>query len=79
MSIYSDKSAHVQVVINCRYSIAQMCSWEDIHDRLFMRAVVDDIMSQNELETQEALKKQTFQYGFQMVGTKHSIFSTSDI
>ena len=29
MSIYSDKLAHVQVVINCRYSVAQMCTHED--------------------------------------------------
>ena len=38
---YSDKLAHVQVVINCRYSIAQMCTWEDTHARLFTRAVLD--------------------------------------
>ena len=38
MSIYSDKLAHVQVVINCQYSIAQMY-------------VLDDIMSQSELTT----------------------------
>ena len=29
MSIYSDKLAHVQVFINCRYSNAQMCTCED--------------------------------------------------
>ena len=29
MSIYSNKLAHVQVVINCRYSVAQMCTRED--------------------------------------------------
>ena len=30
MSIYSGKLAHVQVVvINCRYSVAPMCTWED--------------------------------------------------
>ena len=26
---YSDKLAHVQVIINCQYSIAQMCTRED--------------------------------------------------
>ena len=36
MSIYSDKLAHVQAVINCRYSVAQMCTWEDTHAHLFM-------------------------------------------
>ena len=34
MSIYSDKLANVQVVINCGYSIAQMRTWEDIHTLL---------------------------------------------
>ena len=29
MSIYSDKLAHVQVVINCRYSVAQICNRKD--------------------------------------------------
>ena len=29
MSIYLDKLAHVQVVINCRYSFAQLCTCED--------------------------------------------------
>ena len=28
MSIYSVKLAHVQVVINCPYSVAQMCTHE---------------------------------------------------
>ena len=30
MSIYPDKLAHVQVVNNCRYSVAQMCTCEDM-------------------------------------------------
>ena len=29
MSIYSDMLAHVQVVINCQYSIAQLCTREN--------------------------------------------------
>ena len=29
MSIYLYKLAHAQVIINCQYSIAQMCSRED--------------------------------------------------
>ena len=29
MSIYSGNLAHLQVVINCRSSIAQMCTLED--------------------------------------------------
>ena len=46
---YSDKLAHVQVVINCQFSVAQMCTWEDIHARLFTRAVLDDVMSSQHL------------------------------
>ena len=29
MSIYSDKLAHVQIVINCLYSITQFCTGKD--------------------------------------------------
>ena len=29
MSIYSDKLAHVEVVINCLYSVSQLCTCED--------------------------------------------------
>ena len=32
--LYLNKLAHVQVLIICRYSIAQICTWEDIHARL---------------------------------------------
>ena len=51
MSIYSDKLAHAQVIIKCRYSIAPMCTQENTHSGLFMRAVLDDVMSPNELTT----------------------------
>ena len=30
MSTYLDKLAHVQVIINCWYSVAQMCTHEDM-------------------------------------------------
>ena len=49
--VYSDKLAHVQVVINCQYSIAQMCTWEDTHARLFSCAILDDVMSHSEFTT----------------------------
>ena len=52
MSIYLDKFAHAQVVINCRYSVAQMRAWEDIQACLFTHSVLNDIMSQSELTTQ---------------------------
>ena len=51
MTIYLDKLAHIQVVINCQYSIAQRRTWEAILARYFKRAVLDDDMSQNELTT----------------------------
>ena len=50
MSIYLDKLAHVHVVINCQYSVAQMCTLEDTHAHLFLRAILDDV-SQNEPTT----------------------------
>ena len=37
---FLDKLAHVQVVINSRYSSAQICTWEDAHARLSMCAVI---------------------------------------
>ena len=49
--IYSDKLAHVQVIINCRYSFAQISTQEDILAHLFTPAILDDVMSQNELTT----------------------------
>ena len=51
ISIYSEKLAHVQVLINCQFSVAQMRTWKDIHARLLMRTVLDDVMSQIELTT----------------------------
>ena len=47
----SDQWKSAQVVINCRFSIAQMRTWEEIHARLFIHAVFDDVMSQSELTT----------------------------
>ena len=48
---YLDKLAHIQVVINCRYSIAQMCTREDTLARYLGESSLDDIMSHNELTT----------------------------
>ena len=45
MSIYLDKLAHVQVIIICRYSVAQMCT------RYLGTLSLDDVMSHNELTT----------------------------
>ena len=45
MSIYSDKLAHVQVVINCRYSVAQLCTREDRLAYILERSSIDDVMS----------------------------------
>ena len=51
MSIYLDMLAHVQVIINRRYSVAQMCTHEDTLGHYFGSPYEDDLMSQNELTT----------------------------
>ena len=51
MSIYSDKLAYVQVVINCRYSVAQMCTREDTLAHYLGAQFIDDVMRQNTLIT----------------------------
>ena len=51
MSIYSENLAHVQVVINCRYSISQMCNREDTLAHNLGSPYLDDIMSYNSLTT----------------------------
>ena len=45
MSIYSDKLAHIQVVINCRDSVAQMCTREDTLAHNLGVHYLDDVMS----------------------------------
>ena len=50
-SIYSDKLVHVQVVINCQYSVAQMCTHEDALAYILGAPFIDDIMSYNLLTT----------------------------
>ena len=51
MSIYSDKFAHVQVIINCRYSVVQMCTCEDGFTYISGTPSIDDVMSYNSLTT----------------------------
>ena len=51
MSIYSDKLAHVQVLINCQYSVAQMCTDEDTFTHNLGVPYFDDVMSYNSLTT----------------------------
>ena len=51
MSIYSDKLTHVQVVISCPYSVAQICTHEDALAHNFGAPCIDDIMSYNSLTT----------------------------
>ena len=45
MSIYSDKLAHIQVVINHQYSVAQMCTREDMLAHNLGAPYFDDVMS----------------------------------
>ena len=51
MSIYSDKLAHIQVVINCRYSDTQFCTGEDGLAYISGVPSIDDFMSYNLLTT----------------------------
>ena len=51
MSIYYDKLVHVQVVINCLYSIAQMCNCEDTLAHNIGTPYIDDVTSYNSLKT----------------------------
>ena len=53
MSIYSEKLVHAQVVINCRYSVAKMCTLEDALAYISGMPSIDDIMSYNSLTTNE--------------------------
>ena len=48
---YSYKLAHVQVVINCRYFVAQSCSREDMLAHNIGALYFDDVMSYNSLTT----------------------------
>ena len=51
MNIYLDKLAHLQVVINCRYSVAHMCTREDGLAYILGAPSIDDVMSYNSLTT----------------------------
>ena len=48
MNIYWDKLAYVQVVTNCQYFVAPMCTWEE-----YSPAFLDDVISQSDLTTIE--------------------------
>ena len=45
MSIYLDKLAHIHVVINCLYSVAQMCTREDTLAQYLGALYLDEVMS----------------------------------
>ena len=51
MSIYSDKLANVQVIINCPYFVAQMCIHEDMLAHNLGAPYIDDVMNCNLLPT----------------------------
>ena len=51
MSIYSDKLAHIQVVINCKYSVAQLYTREDTLFHYLGPPFIDDVMIYNTLIT----------------------------
>ena len=51
MSIYSDKLAHVQVVINCRDRDVPMSTSQDVLAYILGAPFIDDVMSYNSLTT----------------------------
>ena len=44
MSIYTNKLAHVQVAINCQYSVVQMCTGEDTLAHILGAPYFDDVI-----------------------------------
>ena len=65
MAAYSDKLEHEQVVINCRYSIAKMCTRKDTLAHSLGEPCLDDVMSYNSLSTSGDLKNYL---GIQIMG-----------
>ena len=57
MSIYLDKLAHVQVVINCRNIDEPMCTCEDALAYLSGAPSIDDVMSYSWLTTYDLISK----------------------
>ena len=51
MSIYSDKLAHVQVVIPSWHFVAQLCTYEDGLAYILAAPSIDDVVSYNLLTT----------------------------
>ena len=51
MNIYSDKLAHVQVVINCPYYIAHLCTSDATLAYNLGTLRINDVMSYNSLTT----------------------------
>ena len=83
MSIYSDKLAHVQVIINCQYSVAQMCTHEDTLAHDLGAPCLDAVMSNNSLTshntcnyfnfrsfTKDVVKKIDASSGFERIAQK---------
>ena len=60
--VYLDKLAHIQVVINCQYSVAQMCTHKDTLAHYLGAPFIDDVMRHNMLRykfKKQGLKFQT--------------------
>ena len=49
--VYLDKLAHIQVVINCWYSVAQLCTNDDGLAYILGAPSIDDVMRYNLLTT----------------------------
>ena len=51
MSIYSDKLAHIQAIMSWQYSVAQMCTYEDMLAHILGMPYIDEYMRYNSLTT----------------------------
>ena len=60
MSIYSDKLTHVQVVINCLYSVAQFCTGRVTLAHISGSPPIVDLMSYNFFLNVGSLKESIF-------------------
>ena len=66
MIIYLNKLAHIQVVITCRYSLAQICTCEDTLTLYLVPPSLDDVISYNELTTLAMKFDSSLDYHFRL-------------
>ena len=75
--VYSDKLAHIQVGINCQYSVVQMCIREDTLPNILGAPYIDDLMSYNSLTTLVLHHSYHSQFWNEGTATKISVKDTA--